>query len=278
LIADTKADSDAAKAIDWTGGLADAKLERLKNLRLRVQLLLKNRRQGPPMGYGFPMYQGDKLYRPVRDQYLATLREGFLRPTEGALVERLRRTTGAKYLDEYNALKTYLLLGDKIHLQDNADWETAHLVQLWAGILRRTDNNPSERDTKLKISPHVSFYVDLLKDVDLDTEDQVVPEELDRGLIERTRDILTRVGPAQRYYDQFVTILEDQKLDESGPATPENLKYPPVTLQTIFSDRPDVLNRVRSSQRLRQNKWMEVRGLRGDAFGPYETNSPEFLA
>ena len=176
------------------------------------------------------------------------------------MVERLRQTTGARYLDEYNTLKTYLLLGDKIHLQDNADWETGRLVQIWSDILRRTDTDLSERDIKLKIFPHVSFYVDLLKDVDIESEDQVVPEDLDRALVERTRDILTRVGPAQRYYDQFVTVLEDQKLDESGPTIPENLKYPPVTLQTIFSDRPDVLNRVRSSERLRQNRWMEVRG------------------
>ena len=68
LIADTQADSNTARAIDWSAGLADTKLDKLKNLRLRVELLLKNRRQGPPMGYGFPMYQGDKLYRPVRDQ------------------------------------------------------------------------------------------------------------------------------------------------------------------------------------------------------------------
>ena len=201
-----------------------------------------------------------KLYRPVRDQYLAALREGFLRPTKLAIVERLQRATGAKYLDDYNTLKTYLLLGDKVHLQENAEWEKGRLIQVWAEILRRKESDLSEQDIKLRVAPHVAFYVDLLKDIDIDEHDQVIPEEVDRVLIERTRDILARVGPAQRYYDQFVTVLEDQKLDESGPSTPDNLKYPAVTLQALFPDRPEVLNRVRSSQRIRENKWLEVRG------------------
>ena len=55
-------------------------------------------------------------------------------------------------------------------------------------------------------------------------------EELNQSLIETVRDKLTRVGPARRYYDMFVTVLIDQRYDELGPATPENLKYPPITL------------------------------------------------
>src|SRR5262249_40915694 len=61
-------------------------------------------------------------------------------------------------------------------------------------------------------------------------------------------------------YDQFVTVLIDEKYDETGPSTPDNLKYPPITLQNIFPDRSEVLSKVRSGQKERQGKWAEVQG------------------
>lgn len=261
LVADTEAISTGAKDIVWPEpGPLGPKVDKLDRLGKRLELLYHNKVDGPPPGYGFPMYQGDTLYRPVRDQYVASLREGFLRPAKTLLANKLSRATGARYIDDYNNLKTYLLLGDKIHLQENADWETGRLAQAWAEILRGANNDISEQDLRLKLEPHVKFYVELLKNISLDKADQVPAEELDKPLIEHTRDILTRVGPAQRYYDQFVTVLIDQKVEESGPSTPDNLVYPPITLQAIFSDRPEVLSRVRSSQKERQNKWMEVQG------------------
>jgi type VI secretion system protein ImpL len=85
-------------------------------------------------------------------------------------------------------------------------------------------------------------------------------EDLDKALVERTRDILARVGPTQRYYDRFVTVLEYEKYDENGPNTRENLKYPPVSLDELFSDRPEVLAKVQSAQKQRTGKWLNVRG------------------
>jgi type VI secretion system protein ImpL len=82
---------------------------------------------------------------------------------------------------------------------------------------------------------------------------------LDPNLITRARDALSRVGASQRYYDTFVTALEAQLQDETGPSTDDNLKYPPITLQTIFADRPEVLAWVKSAQGM-TGKWAGVRG------------------
>ncbi|HRI68265.1 MAG TPA: ImcF-related family protein, partial [Polyangium sp.] len=111
-----------------------------------------------------------------------------------------------------------------------------------------------EADLRAKLLPHVKYYVDLLR------RGATVSETLDIALVERTRDILARVGPAQRFYDRFVTKLEYEKHDENGAEDKDNLIYPPISLDTLFSDRPGVLSKLRSSQKERNGKWFIVRG------------------
>jgi type VI secretion system protein ImpL len=256
LVAKTDTISKSASAIQWDGGGTPTdKVTKLDELRAHVEDLYQNKVKGPPIGMGFPMYQGDKLYPPARDQYVDILRKGFIRPAKDALEDKLKNAKGENYLDDYNNLKTYLLLNDRVHLVDHAEWEKGRLIQLWAENLRKTSNDGSESDLKQKLAQHVSFYVDLLKN------GEVPGEALDKPLIENVRDKLTRVGSAERYYNQFVTVLIDQKYDETGPNSPENLKYPPVTLQSIFADRPEVLAKVRSSRHEgSEKKWGEVQG------------------
>jgi type VI secretion system protein ImpL len=254
LVARTESISKGARDVDNQALPPLDRVAKLDDLRGHVQYLFRNKEQGPPAGYGFPMYQGNRLYPATRDQYIQSLRQGFVIPSRLALEDKLEKATGAKYIDDYNNLKTYLLLNDLVHIQDNAEWEKGRLVQVWAEVLRRSNSDISEQDLKAKLIDHVAFYVDLLK------ANEIKGEELKSQLIESVRDKLTRVGPAQRYYDQFVTILIDQKYDETGPSTPENLKYPPITLQSIFPDRPEVLSKVKSGQKERQGKWAEVQG------------------
>ncbi len=254
LIGEVDRVSRAAADVSWyDGGRAAEKVEKLDTLRSVVGKLDDFRENGAPVGYRFGMYQGDKLFDPALKQYIASLQQGFVRPTKDRLEAKLKSVSGAKYLEDYNNLKAYLLLNDKAHLEDFADWETGKLVQQWAEILRPTSDVP-EQELKLKIIPHVAYYVDLLK------RGIIVGEPIDGPLVERTRDILTRVGPTQRYYDQFVTVLVDEKYDESGPTNRDNLKYPPTFLGDLFVDRPEVLTKVRSSQKERTGKWFEVLG------------------
>jgi type VI secretion system protein ImpL len=254
LVAETGQISREAADVRWNDGTpATAKVDKLDRLRDQVMKLDTWETEGPPVSHGWFMYQGDELFQPLLGQYMKSLEEGFVRPSKQRLEEKLRAATGAKYLEDYNNLKTYLLLNDKAHLQEWADWETGRLTQVWAEILRPT-TDLSELDLKKKLEPHVRYYVDLLK------RGVVEGQPLEMPLVERTRDVLSRVGPSQRYYDQFVTVLVDQKYDEAGPSTRDNLKYPPVSLQEMFEDRPEVLTILHSTRKEREGKWFEVQG------------------
>jgi type VI secretion system protein ImpL len=65
------------------------------------------------------------------------------------------------------------------------------------------------------------------------------------------------------YYELFVIARIDEKIDETQPSTRENLKYPPISADSVFEDRPEILgdNGVLSSKRLKyEGKYGEVRG------------------
>ncbi|RLB60207.1 MAG: type VI secretion system membrane subunit TssM, partial [Deltaproteobacteria bacterium] len=111
LIAETKRISDGAAHIDWNDGRSSApKVDQLDTLRAHIEKLDQWNDDGPPITYLWMMYQGETLFEPALEQYIDSLRQGFIMPAKEQLEERLKKATGAKYLDEYEALKTYLLL------------------------------------------------------------------------------------------------------------------------------------------------------------------------
>ncbi|MCC6558965.1 MAG: type VI secretion system membrane subunit TssM [Polyangiaceae bacterium] len=254
LVAETGRVSAEVGAIDWPRGAvqAELKIDKLDQLRQQVELL-DQYREDTPVSYGWFMFQGDTLFEPTLKQYMDSLRQGFVEPAKGRLEDKLDRVREGEYLDGYNALRAYLLLNDKVHLQEESKWQVGRLTQLWAEILKPS-TDLSEADLKAKIVPHVEYYVDLVRRGVLEG----VP--LNDALIQKARDELRKVDPTKRYYDQFVTILIDQKYDEAGPSTPENLKYPPVSLNSMFVDRPEVLTKIHSAQRERTGTWFEVQG------------------
>ena len=255
LIGETARISNETASIDWDDGRsAVGKIDQLDMLRAHLEQLDQWREEGPPLSMRWGMYQGDKLFEPALEQYIASLRWGFILPAKARLETELKGATGARYLEDYNNLKTYLLLNDPAHLITYDQWEVGRLTQVWAGILRPTTQEVSERDLRNKLVTHVSYYIDLLR------RGIVTGEEIDEALVASTRDVLSRVGPSQRYYDQFVTILEDEKIDEAGPSTADNLKYPPITLNDLFQDRPDALTKLSSKRKAREGKWQKVRG------------------
>jgi type VI secretion system protein ImpL len=259
LVAETGRISEEAGLIRWelqTEPASD-KIDKLERLRSQVELL-DQYRDDTPISYGWFMFQGDKLFDETLKQYLWSLQQGFVGPAKARLEEKLDRVREGEYLDGYNALRTYLLLDDKgppqnIHLQEEAKWETGRLTQIWAEILKPS-TDLSEADLKAKIVPHVEYYVDLVR------RGVLAPVPRNEALIQKARDELRKVDPTKRYYDQFVTTLIDEKYDEAGPNTPENLKYPPVTLNTMFIDRPEVLTKIHSGQKERTGTWFEVQG------------------
>jgi type VI secretion system protein ImpL len=257
LVRKTERISQGVGKIDWTQGDPLPKIAQLDELRAHLEQLDQWRENGPPISMRWGMYIGDELFEPSLAHYRDALKWGFVEPVKKYLEGELKKASGANYLEEYNNLKTYLLMNDKVHLNDGySDWEVGRLTQAWATVLRQQGGGAdiSERDLRNRLVAHVTFYVDLLRRGIVDGPD------LDQGLIAATRDVLTRVGPSQRYYAEFVDSLIEEKIDEAGPNTPDNLKYPPLTLDDMFKDRPEVLTKLSSKRKKREGKPQSIRG------------------
>jgi type VI secretion system protein ImpL len=261
LVAQTKTISDEAGGIVWAGpggngGDTIQNVGKLDKLRAHVELL-DRQRDDTPIDETWFMYQGNKLFEPTKKQYVDSLQKGFVHPTRELLEAKLQTATAEKYWEYYNLLRTYLLLDNKgieaqNRLKDEAQWEMSKLEAAWEEKLG--DTGIPRAELKDKLFPHVAYYVDLLR------RGEVPGEDLDQALINRVRNILSRVEPAERYYAQFVTVLNTKKKDESGDATAENLVYPPVTLADLLGDRQEALYKIRSRQRVRTGKYYEVGG------------------
>ena len=262
LVADTKRICDEAGNIDWSSGPVLPKIAQLDALRAHINQLDDWREQGPPVAMRWGMYRGDDLFGPAAEQYVAALRSGFIEPVKQQLESRLKQSTGAKYLEEYETLKAYLLLGDDYTSQliTYEGWEAGRLMKEWAEMLRSQAEGLSENDLRNQIQDHVKYYVSLRKRSQVKGAELVKGEPLTTQLVDGTRDVLSRVGSSQRYYDQFVTVLIDEKIDEAGPSTDDNLRYPPVSLTQLFLDRPNVLTVLGSKRKQREGKAQEVRG------------------
>jgi type VI secretion system protein ImpL len=252
FLKETEERAKAAAVINWADGRpATEKLTLLQPVLERLQEIDGFKENGVPWGMGFTMYQGDEVYRPTVRVYVSNLQQGFVLPCQQRLETRLKGANGTAYLRERLDLKTYLMLSDVEHL--DVEWATGRLTSLWAEILRPTTNIP-EVDLKKQIVAHVKYYLTLLK------LGKVTPVPPNADLVEKVRKILQAVPVPTRYYEMFVNSLIDEKYDEAGDNTRDNQKFPPVTLQGMFADRPDVLKVMTSARFVKEKRWQEVDG------------------
>jgi len=261
LVAETRSISTAAGEVDWkAGGSAASKVDRLTDLRNHLEKLRDWENNGAPISYSWFMYQGDTLYTPVVEEYNHSLMEGFMKPTKEKLEEKVDAIKGDPYLEDYNNLKSYLLLNDKEHLQDEElfRFQVARLTQIWAEALRPNAQDISEADLKAKLFPHVQTFVQLQREGAIPG----VPTDMKR--IEAARQRLKAADQVKAYYELFVVARNEDVIDPSGPLTSvENLKYPPLTIDTLFEDREELKgqNGVISSKSFKYNgQWGKVRG------------------
>ncbi len=261
LVNETGRITTAAAEVDWrAGGGAAAKVDRLTDLRNQLEKLRDWENNGAPIAYSWFMYEGDTLYTPVVDQYKYTLNEGFMKPTKEKLEEKVDAIKGDPYLEDYNNLKTYLLLNDREHLQDEEAFrfQVARLTQIWAEVLRPNAQDISEADLKAKLFPHVQTFVQLQR------EGKISGVPTDTKRIESARQRLKAADQVKAYYELFVVARNDDIIDPAGDTTAiENKKYPPITLDLLFLDREELKgqNGVLSSKSFRYNgQWGKIRG------------------
>jgi type VI secretion system protein ImpL len=145
LVANVQADLDKVMKLQEKRIDLQSRLEGLDILQDRIEQLAQYHVERPLM-LRFGLYQGDALERKLRDEYFAGVREVMAQPVAGALeavlaeliadpaqLDAAAGATPASITDSYNALKTYLMLGDKTraeqgHLNDQ-------LTRYWRGWL-----------------------------------------------------------------------------------------------------------------------------------------------
>jgi type VI secretion system protein ImpL len=261
-------------AINWADPTPPApKLEKLKPLLDRLEELDEYQRS-TPLRFSW-MFQGDTISDPAVGIYVKSLQQGFVAPVKLKLETRLRTAKGDHYLQERTLLKVYLMLSDVEHLdvdelayrlRERSDEtngeelkkrvdgsEVGALTALWAEILRSTSNIP-ESELNEKLRPHVRYYLRLLK------ANRVKPLPPNDKLVADVRRTLQAVPVAKRYYDLFVSSLIDQKYDEGGEDVRSNRKYPPLALNEMFADRPDVLKWITSALFQKEKHYKEIEG------------------
>ncbi len=138
------------------------------------------------------------------------------------------------------------MLSDIEHL--DVDWATVRYTNIWSEILRTT-SNVSEIELKKQISPHIRYYLQLLKDK------RAVPLQADAALVEATRKTLQSVPVNKRYYDLFINALsEETYLDRDTKV------YPPLSLGELFAGRAEVLKWLSSARYQKEKLWKQVEG------------------
>ena len=253
FLRETEARAKKTSSIDWSDGkppsakfpLLKPSLERLKDL--------DGYRASVPVGMGWMMYSGDKVARPTLGVYVASLQKGFVVPAKQKIETDLKKVdkTASKYLYARNLLKMYLMLNDTEHL--DVDWATGKFTAYWVSILKAT-SDISDSELRELVRPHVAYYFQLLK------EKRVSPLPLDTDLVEATRTTLQGVPVDARYYALFIDSLMDEKYDDAGDNARENLVFPPVSLVTLFPDKPEVLKIVESNLFKTKQLYQEVDG------------------
>ncbi len=241
-----------AAEVNWTdGGAASQKFPPMKPLLEQLRTLDTYEAEGVPWGMGWGMYMAERVRGPLLRVYVAQMQAAFVVPVKQKLEAELKLADGSKYLEHWRLLKLYLMLNDVEHL--DVEWATGRYTARWVEQLKVTADL-SDSEMKALCRPHVQYYFELLK------AKKVVPMTLDTDLVDRVRAALQKVPIPQRYYDMFVNSLMDERIDEAGDLTIDNLVFPPKQLPLLFPDRAEVLKYFESRRYKETQKYQEVPG------------------
>ncbi|MBN3759546.1 type VI secretion system membrane subunit TssM [Burkholderia sp. Ac-20365] len=237
LAANVQADLDNVVRMQQGRNDLQSRLQAMDVLEDRIEQLEQFRRERP-LSVSLGLYQGDRLEQRLLTEYYNGIKQIMLTPVSQSLASFLKdvdahpdqlapmthtpdsgaipvsahtamtaASQGGLYADAsptnvedaYNALKTYLMLSDKRHV------ETAHLTdqvaRFWRGWLEQNRGN-MPRDEMIKSAERmITFYLSRVSDDDWPMIDANL------SLIDQTRDNLRRVVrgmPArQRVYEEI---------------------------------------------------------------------------
>ncbi|RQH09902.1 type VI secretion system membrane subunit TssM [Paraburkholderia dinghuensis] len=237
LVSNVQADLDNVERLQQNRNDLQSRLQAMDILEDRIEQLEQFRRDRP-LAVSLGLYQGDRLERHLLEEYYNGVKQIMLRPVSQNLASFFKdvdahpdllapmshtpdsgavpvsahaamadASQGGLYSDAsptsvedaYNALKTYLMLSDKRHV------EVAHLTdqiaRFWRGWLE-TNRGNMPRDEMIKSAERmITFYLSRVSDDDWPTIDANL------ALVDQTRENLRHVVrgmPArQRVYEEI---------------------------------------------------------------------------
>ncbi len=240
--------AEVAMKIDWDNRSEPvrAKLEALEPLRKTLEELESYQKDGVPFGKRFLMYSGEEIYPKLVAAYIFNMQKGFVSPAKFKLESELSAVAGEKYAHERLKLKTYLMLSDIEHL--DVAFAAGRYTALWSDINKST-NDISMIDLKKRMQPHLLYYFQLIKpDPDRDNKARARPVPANDKIVQHAREALQAVPVRKRYLAMFIDTIEVELYDDSEDAIRGNLRFPPVSLDAMFSDRKEVTGWLRSAQ------------------------------
>ena len=221
LVANVQADMDQAVRLQDKHADLQSRLDALQILQDRIEQLQKYH-SDHPWSLGLGLYQGDLLERKLREEYFAGVREVMLKPvvtnleaflTEvnanadklGATQPETASNSGTaapvaasasadklyqdasptQVQDAYNALKTYLMLGDRSHAE--AGHLNDQITRFWRGWLD-SNRGAMPREQMIRSAESIlTFYLAQTNDPSWPTM------ETKLALVDQTRESLRKV-------------------------------------------------------------------------------------
>lgn len=261
LLEDTKVKAEKASKIDWKkSGKLNTKLNVLQPVLDRLTELDEHEEEGVPLGYGFLMYSGDRVQKPLVRVFVANMQQGFVNQCKFHLEDQLKAIEGKNYFEERLMLKTYLMLSDPKHL--DVEWATGRYTTIWAE-LNKPDGSQTMYELKQQVEPFVRYYFELLEETKK-RKARATPVEANEKIVKRARGVLAKVEPRDRYAAMFIEALNHEVWDPTGDVVRTNQQYPPLSLEDVFDGRDDVLERFTSKKHKETEKWYWIDGVYTD--------------
>ncbi|MFP5392148.1 MAG: type VI secretion system membrane subunit TssM [Gammaproteobacteria bacterium] len=248
LVANVQADLDKVVRLQERRMDLQSRLEALDILQDRIGQLEKYRHDRP-LALSFGLYQGKELERKLREEYFAGVSQVMLQPVASAIEALLtdmnshpgqlnqkaaapsapkagqtyQEASSASYDDSYNALKTYLMLGDRSraepsHLNDQ-------MTRYWRGWLEANRGGMSREQMIRSAERLMSFYV-------AQVGDPSWPQiKLKLGLLDTARENLRRVQHGTPARDRVYADIKARA----------NTRFPAVTVARVVGEADQAL-------------------------------------